>query len=67
MSLFFDKVEANFRQVVRDVPGATPTVDAQALASVAMAFTVGRLHRFARSGYKRSPLEHLDASLRWLL
>ena len=69
MSLFFDKVEANFRQVVRDVPGTTPTptVDAQALASVAMAFTIGRLHRFARSGYKRSPLEHLDASLRWLL
>jgi TetR/AcrR family transcriptional regulator len=24
---------------------------------------VGRLQRFARSGYKRSPLEHLDASL----
>jgi hypothetical protein len=22
------------------------------------------LHRFARSGYKRSPVEHLDASLK---
>jgi TetR/AcrR family transcriptional regulator len=46
---------------------ATPTVDAQAQASVAMAFAVGRLHRFSRSGYKRSPLEHLDASLNFLI
>ena len=39
----------------------------QAQASVAMAFAVGRLHRFSRSGYKRSPLEHLDASLNFLI
>jgi TetR/AcrR family transcriptional regulator len=24
---------------------------------------VGRLHRFARSGFKRAPTEHLEASL----
>jgi len=69
MNLFFDKVEASFRQVLREAANssATPTVDAQAQASVAMAFTVGRLHRFSRSGYKRSPLEHLDASLNFLI
>jgi len=69
MNLFFDKVEASLRQVLRDAASssATPTVDAQAQASVAMAFAVGRLHRFSRSGYKRSPLEHLDASLNFLI
>lgn len=69
MNLFFDKVEASLRQVLRDAASAsaTPTVDAQAQASVAVAFAVGRLHRFSRSGYKRSPLEHLDASLNFLI
>jgi Tat protein translocase TatB subunit len=27
----------------------------------------GRLQRYARSGFKRSPTEHLDASLRMLI
>ena len=69
MNLFFDKVEASLRQVLRDAASssATPTLDAQAQASVAVAFAVGRLHRFSRSGYKRSPLEHLDASLNFLI
>jgi len=31
------------------------------------AFVAGRLQRFARSGYKRLPSEHLDASLRLLI
>ena len=66
-NLFFDKVEASLRQVLRDAAtsqsSATPTVDAQVQASLWVSFVVGRLQRFARSGYKRSPLEHLDASL----
>ena len=36
-------------------------------ASVLTAFAVGRLQRFARSGFKRSPTEHLDAALRLLV
>jgi TetR/AcrR family transcriptional regulator len=67
MNLFFDKVEASLRQVLRDAAAAqssaTPSVDAQVQASLWVSFVVGRLQRFARSGYKRSPLEHLDASL----
>jgi TetR/AcrR family transcriptional regulator len=67
MNLFFDTVEASLRQVLRDAAAsqssATPTVDAQVQASLWVSFVVGRLQRFARSGYKRSPLEHLDASL----
>jgi TetR/AcrR family transcriptional regulator len=38
-------------------------VDANVQASVLLSFVVGRLQRFARSGYKRLPTEHLDASL----
>jgi TetR/AcrR family transcriptional regulator len=67
MNLFFDKVEASLRQLLRDAASAnasaTPTADAQVQASLWVSFVVGRLQRFARSGYKRSPLEHLDASL----
>ena len=40
-----------------------PSVDAQVLASALTAFLLGRLHRYARSGFKRLPSEHLDASL----
>jgi TetR/AcrR family transcriptional regulator len=32
-----------------------------------VAFMVGRLQRFARSGFRRLPSEHLDASLAALL
>jgi len=69
MNLFFDKIEASLRQVLREsaATSATPTVDAQVQASVAVSFVIGRLHRFARSGYKRSPTEHLDASLNTML
>ena len=67
MNLFFDKIEATLRQCLRPGGGATPTVDAQVQASVLTAFVVGRLQRFARSGFKRMPSEHLDASLALLL
>ena len=42
----------------------TPTVEANAEASALTAFAVGRLQRFARSGFKKSPTEHLDVALR---
>ena len=70
MNLFFDKVEAALRQSLRgatDANGsATPTVDAQVQASLLTAFVMGRLQRFARSGFKRLPSEHLEASLAFL-
>ena len=71
MNQFFDKLESNFKQNLRDAcaaaGAATPTVDAQVRASVLVAFMVGRLQRFARSSFKRLPSEHLDASLAILL
>jgi TetR/AcrR family transcriptional regulator len=71
MNQFFDKLESGLKQSLRDAAtasgAATPTVDAQVRASVAVAFMVGRLQRFARSGFKRLPSEHLDASLATIL
>jgi TetR/AcrR family transcriptional regulator len=67
MALFFDKVESTLKHNLRNENSATPTVDAQAQASVLTSFCIGRLQRFARSGFKRMPTEHLDASLAQLL
>ena len=71
MNNFFDKIEAALRQALRagaEANGSsTPSVDSQVVASALTAFAVGRLHRFARSGFKRSPTEHLEASLARML
>jgi TetR/AcrR family transcriptional regulator len=69
MNLFFDKLETALKQFLRaDESGSsTPTVDVQVRASVLMSFTRGRLQRFARSGFKRSPSEHLTACLAQVL
>jgi len=71
MNLFFDKVEASLRQNLREAAvlsgTGTPTVEAQADASVITAFCVGRLQRFARSGFKRLPSESLEHSLALLV
>jgi TetR/AcrR family transcriptional regulator len=70
MNQFFDRIESQLRQSLRqaiDAAGSmTPTVDANGQASVLTAFAVGRLQRYARSGFKRSPTEHLDVALRLL-
>ena len=67
MNQFFDRVESQLRQSLRVAAEAagspTPSVDAQALASAIVALVAGRLQRYARSGFRRSPLEHLDIAL----
>ncbi len=69
MNQFFDRIESTLRQCLRgaSAASATPTVDAQVAASVLAAFAVGRLQRYARSGFKRQPTEHLEASLALML
>ena len=71
MNLLFDKLESALKQSLREASSAegsaTPTVDAQVRASVLLAFIVGRLQRYARSGFRRLPSEHLEAGLAWLL
>jgi len=68
MNQFFDRVESQLRQSLRAAAEAAgspqPTVDGNGQASALTSFAVGRLQRYARSGFKRSPTEHLDAALR---
>ena len=70
MNLFFDRIESTLRQCLRGhgaAGSATPSADAQVTASVLTAFAVGRLQRYARSGFRRLPSEHLQASLALML
>jgi TetR/AcrR family transcriptional regulator len=70
MNQFFDKIDATLKQCLRAgaaSDASTPTVDAQVQASVLTAFVVGRLQRFVRSGFRRLPSEHLEASLAVML
>jgi len=77
MNQFFDKIEAALKQSLRgdaalESANATSTstlhaADLQVVASLLTAFVMGRLQRFARSGFKRQPTEYLDASLAKLL
>nr|WP_246253974.1 nucleoid occlusion factor SlmA [Comamonas jiangduensis] len=71
MNQFFDRIESTLRQCLRPAAGALgsamPTVDAQVAASVLMSFVQGRLQRFVRTGFRRQPTEHLDASLAMMI
>ncbi len=68
MNQFFERIESQLRQSLRNrgeaAGSATPTVDANAQASALTSFAIGRLQRFARSGFRKSPTEHLDVALR---
>ena len=68
MNQFFERIESQLRQSLRQHAegkgSTTPTVDASAQASALTAFAIGRLQRFARPGFRKSPTEHLDVALR---
>ena len=70
MNQLFERIESSLRQSLRAQAEAQasemPTVQSNAQASVIMAFILGRLQRYARSGFKRSPTEQLDAALQLL-
>ena len=67
MNQFFERIESTMRQCLRGAALAhgsgTPTVDAQIGARVLVDFTVGRLQRFVRSGFRQRPTDELQASL----
>lgn len=71
MNQFYDRLESTLRQCLRpqvaQAGSAMPTVDAQVRASVLMALVQGRLQRYARSGFRRLPSEHLEGALARIL
>jgi len=66
MNQLFERVEASIRQGFRvavtenELPD---TFDAGARAVLVVAFVLGRWHRFAKSGFRKSPTEGLDAQM----
>ena len=70
MNQFFERIESQLRQSMRQAAESsgsnTPTVEANARASVLTAFIVGRLQRYARSNFKRTPTESMDVAMQLL-
>ena len=72
MALLMDKIEAQLRQCLRPLLPQDEGIDADAIAaparaSVLVALIQGRLQQFVRSGFRRRPTEHLQASLQLVL
>ncbi len=59
MNLLLDKLESTLRQCLRPAVGD----GAAALASAQLSLVQGRWLRFVRTGFKRQPAEHLEATM----
>ncbi|HYA65104.1 MAG TPA: nucleoid occlusion factor SlmA [Burkholderiaceae bacterium] len=66
MNQLFDRIEASLKQAFRvavsqaELPA---NFDAAARAAMAVAYVLGRWHRYSKSGFRRSPVESLDEHL----
>ena len=71
MNLFFDKLESALKQVLRSEALGDGTHagarDGVLVAAVLVALVMGRMQRFVRTGFAKSPTEALDAQLAWIL
>ena len=69
VNLLMDKIEAQLRQSLReaaadqDMQAAPQQAQAPVVASVMLAFLLGRLQRHVRTGFARKPTEDLQACL----
>ena len=64
-----DRVETTLKQCLRFAASAREipeSVDVAAHANLLLCFVVGRWHQFAKSGFKRDPLESWDAQWKQL-
>jgi TetR/AcrR family transcriptional regulator len=65
-----DRLEASLKQSLRIAAtqgGLGVTADPAAHANLIMSFIVGRWHQFAKSGFKREPMEFLETQKKILL
>lgn len=73
VNLLMDKIEAQLRQSLReavadqDMQAAPQQAQAPVVASVMLAFLLGRLQRHVRTGFARKPTEDLQACLSQLV
>ncbi len=66
----YDRIEATLKQALRFAAGQNEIpagLDAAAHANTLMCFVAGRWHQFAKSGFKRDPMEYWEAQRKALL
>ncbi len=60
----FDRVESTLKQSLRISEAQTGRkVDAESQANLMLCFVIGRWHQFAKSGFKRLPMEYVQEQL----
>ena len=65
-----DRIEATLRQSLRIAVSEqemSSDIDTNAHANVLLCYVIGRWHQFAKSGFKRGPMEYWDAQRRGLI
>jgi TetR/AcrR family transcriptional regulator len=70
MNQLLDRIEASLRQSLRVsvTQGEMPAdLDTGARAALALAYVVGRWHRFAKSGFRKQPTDGLEIQLATLI
>jgi TetR/AcrR family transcriptional regulator len=70
MNQLLDRIEASLRQSLRVsvTQGEMPAdLDTGARAALALAYVVGRWHRFAKSGFRKQPTDGLEIQLAILI
>ncbi len=70
MNQMLERIEASLRQSLRVAvsQGEMPAdLDTSARAALAVAFVLGRWHRFAKSGFRKPPTDGLDVQLMTLM
>ena len=70
MNQLLERIEASLRQSLRvavSLAEMPADVDTAARAALAVAYVLGRWHRFAKSGFRKQPTEGLDVQLTILI
>ena len=63
----FDRLESTIKQSLRIAQTQTElTIDAESQANLILCFVIGRWHQFAKSGFKRKPMEFIQQQLNCL-
>jgi TetR/AcrR family transcriptional regulator len=62
-----DRLESTIKQSFRIAQTQTSqAMDAESQANLMLCFVIGRWHQFAKSGYKRKPMEFIQQQLNYL-
>ena len=60
----YDRIEVSLKQSIRIAETATGVKgDAEAQANLMVCYVIGRWHQFAKSGFKRKPVEFVQQQL----